>query len=145
MKTKRFTYIVLIITLLVVGFAFMNVHHAKKELQASIDQTFKSNIGRVLDSLSLKASEDSYRMILASVLSAASMAEITTFEANNDDLDIALHNLFIALRNEQSREKVLQRTQELHDLFFKLMTSPDSREATDKLLQIANETFFKAN
>ncbi|SEM50067.1 hypothetical protein SAMN05518847_1012 [Paenibacillus sp. OV219] len=80
--------------------------------------------------------------MISSVSSVAAMSELTSFEDVNDDLDISLHNLYISLREVKSKDRVLARTEELHEVFFTLVQDPSSKEATNKLIQIANETFF---
>ncbi|MNR55996.1 hypothetical protein D3C85_1764790 [compost metagenome] len=71
------------------------------------------------------------------------MSGLTSFEKVNDDLDISLYNLYISLREEKSKEKILARIEELHEIFFIMVQDPTSKEATNKLIQIADETFFK--
>ena len=70
------------------------------------------------------------------------MSQLTSFEKTNNNLDISLHNLYISLREEESKELVSSRVEELRDIFSILVQDPSSHEATDKLIQIANETFF---
>ncbi|MEK3885789.1 hypothetical protein [Paenibacillus sp. PL2-23] len=56
----------------------------------------------------------------------------------------ALFYIFMRLyfRNSGSKEKVLARIDELRDIFFLLVQEPASKEATNKLLIIVDETFF---
>src|SRR5690606_41520982 len=97
----------------------------------------------VLGSLSLLVDEYSYRLMISSVYSVSQMSELTSYEKINDDLDISLHYLYISLREEKSKEKVIARIEELHDIFFIMVQDPTSKEATNRLIEIANETFFK--
>ncbi|MNL62478.1 hypothetical protein D3C87_1865030 [compost metagenome] len=72
------------------------------------------------------------------------MSELTSFEEINDDLDISLNDLYISLREEKSKDKVLARIEELRGIFLMMVQDPTSKEATNNLIQIANETFFNA-
>lgn len=59
-----------------------------------------------------------YRSMISSVSNAAAISELTSFEELNDDLDISLNQLYISLRD------------------------PINHEATDRIIQINNDTFF---
>lgn len=90
----------------------------------------------------MQVDDYAYRSIISNVNSLAVMSELTSYEELNDDLDISLHNLYISLREEKSKEKVLARNEELREIFFTMVQDPASKEATNKLIQIAHETFF---
>lgn len=139
---KKILLILLIFSLRFISFKYIETNKSKQELQNSIDKAFKYQLSKIRDSLSLKVDESSYRMILTSTSNAATMSKLTSYEDVNDNLDISLHNLYISLREEKSKNKVLARTAELRDIFLKLVDEPTNKEALDNLMKITDETFF---
>lgn len=143
MKMKS-TYIIILLSffLVILSFKFIESQSQKKELQSSIDNSFRHQLSNVLGCFSMQVNDYTYRSMISSVSNVAAMSELTSFEDVNDDLDISLYNLYISLREEKSKDKVLARIEELNEIFFTLVQDPTSKEATNKLIQIANETFF---
>lgn len=143
MKNKS-TMIIIVLTICsaILLFTFVDSQSQKRELQDSIDAAYKHQLGNVLGSFSMQVDDYAYRSIISNVNSLAVMSELTSYEELNDDLDISLHNLYISLREEKSKEKVLARNEELREIFFTMVQDPASKEATNKLIQIAHETFF---
>ncbi|MGF7033584.1 hypothetical protein J2T17_004532 [Paenibacillus mucilaginosus] len=131
-----------LIALLVAGLAISGYSYFKaQKLQTSIDNRFKHELSSVLSNLSLTMNDDTYRSVLSSVSNAASISDLTSYEEQNDSLDISLEYLYISLREDKSKDKVLSRADELRDIFLVLMTDPASKEATDKILKITEELF----
>ncbi|MNL22805.1 hypothetical protein D3C87_1441650 [compost metagenome] len=141
---KKSTYIIILLILCfaILLFKFFESQNQRNELQNSIDTAYKLQLSNVLGSFSMEVNDYTYRSMISSVYNVAVMSELTSFEKINDDLDISLYNLYISLREEKSKDKVLVRIEELHEIFFKMIQDPASKEATNKLIQIANETFF---
>jgi hypothetical protein len=147
MKKRPFHLILLIFSLvlcILLSLKYIETKNSKDYLQESVDQTFKYQLHQVLSSLSMKMSEYSYRTLLSSVSNASSLSELTSYEDMNDNLDISLHNLFIALREERSKDKVLLRLDELREIFVVLVQDPVNHEVTERLIRINIETFFNA-
>lgn len=145
MNKSRYVLLLLIlslVTLALIGFKYFEAQNKNKELQRSIDNTFKYQLSNVLSSFSMEVNEYTYRSMLSSVSNIASLSELTSYADVNDDLDISLHNFFISLREDKSKEKVLLRIEEIREIFFMLNQELTSKEATDKLSQISDETFF---
>jgi hypothetical protein len=92
----------------------------------------------------MEVNDYTYRSMISSVSNAAAISELTSFEKLNDDLDISLYQLYIALREERSKDKVLLRIEELREIFSMLVRDPINHEATDRIIQINNDTFFNA-
>ncbi|AFH62465.1 hypothetical protein ACVNS2_17615 [Paenibacillus caseinilyticus] len=133
-----------LIALLVAGLAISGYSYFKaQKLQTSINNRFKHELSSVLSNLSLTMNDDTYRSVLSSVSNAASISDLTSYEEQNDSLDISLEYLYISLREDKSKDKVLSRADELRDIFLVLMTDPASKEATDKILKITEETFLR--
>lgn len=131
--------------LIILGFIFMGYnyvveHNKARSLQGSIDAKFKFELGQARDSFSMEMNDYTYRSVLSSVSNAASSSELTSYEKQNDDLDISLYNLYLSLREDKSKDKVLSRADDLRDIFAMLVTDPSSREATDRLIRIAGES-----
>ncbi|MGZ9584012.1 hypothetical protein [Paenibacillus marinisediminis] len=141
---KNSKYIIILLSLIVVilGYKFVESQSLRKGLQSSIDISFRNQLSQVLGSFSMEVNDYTYRMMISSVSSAVALSELTSFEEINDQLDISLHYLYISLREEKSKNKVLSRTNELREIFNIMILNPDSSEATDRLIQIAEETFF---
>ncbi|MHA6482910.1 hypothetical protein ACX1C1_13515 [Paenibacillus sp. strain BS8-2] len=142
-RIRIYFIIVLTICFAILLFKFVESQNQRRILENSIDTAYKQQLSNVLGSFSLQVNEYTYRSMISSVYSVAEMSELTSYEKINDDLDISLHSLYISLREEKSKEKVLARTEELHEIFFMMVQDPTSREATNRLIQIADETFFK--
>jgi len=138
------TYIIVLLTLslIILGFKFVESQNQRKELQSSIDNSFRYEISNVLQSFSMVVNDYTYRSMISSVSNAAAISELTSFEKLNDDLDISLNQLYISLREERSKDKVLSRIEELREIFSMLVRDPISHEATDRIIQINNDTFF---
>ncbi|WP_223067422.1 hypothetical protein [Paenibacillus caui] len=145
---KRSGYLLLLflimslVSLAIVSSKYIEAQNKNNELQRSIDNTFKYQLSNTLSSFSMIVNDYTYRSMLSSVATVASLSELTSYADINDDLDISLHNLFISLREDKSKDKVLLRVDEIREIFFMLVQEPTSKEATDRLSQIANETFF---
>lgn len=125
------------------GYNYVEEHTKARSLQSSIDAKFKFELSQARDSFSMVMNDYTYRYVLSSVSNVASSSELTSYGEQNDDLDISLHNLYISLREDKSKDEVLSRADELRDIFMELVNDPASKEATDKLIQIADETFFR--
>ncbi|OXM15877.1 hypothetical protein [Paenibacillus herberti] len=144
MKKWAFFFIsILIIGLIILSYKYVEANTKAQNLQNSIDAKFKAELSFTRDSFNVKMNDYAYRSILSRVSTVASISEITSYEDQNDNLDISLYNLYVALNNDRSKEKVLSRADELRDIFMMLVTNPASKEATDKLMQINDETFFR--
>ncbi|MDQ6419127.1 hypothetical protein RB620_06705 [Paenibacillus sp. LHD-117] len=142
MKKKYAMIIILFLSTIILCYKFIESQSHRKDLQNSIDLAFKNQLSHVLSSFSMQVNDYTYRTMISSVYNVAAMSELTSFEKSNDNLDVSLHNLYISLREDKSKDKVLNRVEELHDIFFILVQDPSSHEATDKLIQLSNETFF---
>ncbi|RCW38755.1 hypothetical protein [Paenibacillus prosopidis] len=143
MKKWAFCISLLFLGLIIMGYNYVEGNTKAQNLQNSIDTKFKYELSNVLGSLSMMMNDYTYRSVLSSVSNVASISELTSYEEQNDNLDISLYNLYISLREDKSKDKVLSRADELRDVFMVLVTDPASKEATDKLIQITDETFFK--
>ncbi|MDR9745265.1 hypothetical protein [Paenibacillus taichungensis] len=143
---KISTYIIVLLTLslIILGSKFVESQNQRKELQNSIDNSFRYEISNVLHSFSMVVNDYTYRSMISSVSNAAAISELTSFEKLNDDLDISLNQLYISLREERSKDKVLSRIEELREIFSMLVRDPINHEATNRIFQINNDTFFNA-
>jgi aspartyl-tRNA synthetase len=130
------------LSLVIVGFKFVESQSLRKELQNSIDSSFRYQLSNVLGSFSMEVNDYTYRTMISSVSNVAAMSELTSFEEINDNLDISLNYLYISLREEKSKDKVLLRIEELREIFNIMVQDPVNHEATDRIIQITNETFF---
>lgn len=143
MKKWAFFFIsILILGMIIMSYKYDEANNKAQNLQNTIDEKFKMELSSVYSSFNTKLDEMAYRSALSSVSTAASISEITSYEDQNDNLDISLYNFYHALRNDESKEKVLARADEVRDIFTMLFLDPASKEATDKLMQINNDTFF---
>ncbi|MCZ1267289.1 hypothetical protein [Paenibacillus tundrae] len=141
---KISTYIIVLLTLslIILGSKFVESQNQRKELQNSIDNSFRYEISNVQHSFSMVVNDYTYRSMISSVSNAAAISELTSFGKLNDDLDISLYQLYISLREERSKDKVLSRIEELREIFSMLVRDPINHEATDRIIQINNDTFF---
>ncbi|CAN7249388.1 hypothetical protein LJR153_001080 [Paenibacillus sp. LjRoot153] len=139
---KTYLIILLVFALVFIGYKYTDAVKSSKQLQSSIDKNFKSQLSNISSSLSMKVDETSYRIILTSVSNAAAMSVLTSYENLNDNLDISLYNLYISLREEKSKNKVLARTDELREIFMKLVNEPSNKDALVSLMKFTDETFF---
>lgn len=145
MKNNKYLQLVLIICLtglIVISLKYVQVQNNSKQLQNSVNDAFRYQLNQVLSSFSVEVSDYTYRDMLSSVFSATQMSELTTYEEMNDDLDVGLHNLYLSLREDKSKDITLSKIDELRDIFLLLVRDPASKEATDQLLLLTNETFF---
>lgn len=141
---KISTYIIVLLTLslIILGSKFVESQNQRKELQNSIDNSFRYEISNVQHSFSMVVNDYTYRSMISSVSDAAAISELTSFGKLNDDLDISLYQLYISLREERSKDKVLSRIEELREIFSMLVRDPINHEAIDRIIQINNDTFF---
>jgi hypothetical protein len=142
-RKQLYIIIALSICSAILLYKFVETLDQRRDFEHSIDAAYKQQLNHALESFSMQVNEYTYRSMISSVYSVAKMAELTSYEKVNDDLDISLHNLYISLREDKSKEKVLARTEELHEIFFMMLQDPTSKEATNRLIRIADETFFK--
>lgn len=141
-KIRTYIIVLLTLSLIILGFKFVESQNQRKELQNSIDNSFRYEISNVQHSFSMVVNDYTYSSMISSVSNAAAISELTSFEKLNDDLDISLYQLYIALREERSKDKVLLRIEELREIFSMLVRDPINHEATDRIIQINNDTFF---
>ncbi|SEA32347.1 hypothetical protein [Paenibacillus sp. 276b] len=141
-KIRTYIIVLLTLSLIILGFKFVESQNQRKELQNSIDNSFRYEISNVQHSFSMVLNDYTYRSMISSVSNAAAISELTSFEKLNDDLDISLYQLYISLREERSKDKVLLRIEELREIFSMLVRDPINHEATDRIIQINNDTFF---
>lgn len=142
MKIKsKYIIIVLSICSLLLGMKVIEYHNLKKDLQDSIDNSFKYQLNQVLNSFSMIVNDYTYRSMISSLSAATATSGLTTYQKINYDLELSLHQLYISLREDQSMNKVLEHTDELRELFLILVQDPVNREATDKIFRIAEESF----
>lgn len=118
------------------------VKDQNEELQKANDALFKVQLNNALSSFEMEVNDYTYRSMLANVSNAAVLSELTTFEQANDDLDISLNNLYIALREDKSKDLTLARIDELRNIFTMLVRNPASKTATERMNWITDETFF---
>ncbi|MFC4099188.1 hypothetical protein [Paenibacillus xanthanilyticus] len=143
MKKGTFLTAILMAGLLIAGYYYVTSQMEKQQLQDAVDAKFKVELSNVLGSVSMTMNDYTYRFVLSSVAAAASIADLTSYEEQNDDLDISLHNLYIALREEKSRAAVMSRASEIRESIALLLVDPANKRATDKLKQLAEDTFFE--
>ncbi|MCG7217477.1 hypothetical protein [Paenibacillus mucilaginosus] len=129
--------------LIILGYNYVKASTQAQNIQNLIDTKFKYELSNVLSNLSVTKNEHTYRSVLSSVSTVASISELTSYEEQNDSLDVSLNNLYIALREDKSKDKVLSRADELRDIFILLVQDPASKEAVEKIIDITEETFFK--
>ncbi|MGI2297568.1 hypothetical protein [Paenibacillus sp. GXUN7292] len=129
--------------LIVIGFKYIESQSARKELQSTIDNSFRQQLGGVLGSFSMEVNDYTYRSMISTVSNVSAMSELTSYGRINDNLDISLNYLYISLREEKSKDLVLLRVDELRDIFHLLVQDPSSQEATDKIIEITKEVFFE--
>ncbi|SDT43407.1 hypothetical protein SAMN05444162_4276 [Paenibacillaceae bacterium GAS479] len=145
-KLKKWFFLfisILILGLIIMSYKYVEANNKAQDLQNSIDAKFKTELSILGGSFNVKMEDYEYRSVLSRVSTVASISDITSYEDQNDNLDISLYNLYVALNNDKSKEKVLFRAGELRDIFMTLRLDPSSKEATDKLMQINDETFFR--
>ena len=142
---KKSTFIIILLSILVIVLLlkFVVSQSQRSTLQNTIDTSFKYQLSNVLGSFGNEVNDYTYRSMISSVYSVSVMSELTSFEDKNDDLDISLNYLYVSLREDKSKDKVLARIEELREILFEMVQDPTSKEATNKLIQIANDTFFK--
>lgn len=140
---NSFIIIFLSLGLIVIGFKYMESQSARKELQSTIDNSFRQQLGGVLGSFSMEVNDYTYRSMISTVSNVSAMSELTSYGRINDNLDISLNYLYISLREEKSKDLVLLRVDELRDIFNLLVQDPSSQEATDKIIEITKEVFFE--
>lgn len=140
---NSFIIIFLSLGLIVIGFKYIESQSARKELQSTIDNSFRQQLGSVLGSFSMEVNDYTYRSMISTVSNVSAMSELTSYGRINDNLDISLNYLYISLREEKSKDLVLLRVDELRDIFHLLVQDPSSQEATDKIIEITKEVFFE--
>lgn len=139
---KKWILFLLLIGLVITGYKYADSRHEVKDLQSSIDAKFRYELSEVLGSLNKEMDDYTYRSFLSNMSDAAALSDLTSYEEQNDELDVSLYSLFVALREEKSKDKVLARADELREVFKVLVMEPANKEATDQINQITKETFF---
>ncbi|MEF2248062.1 hypothetical protein [Paenibacillus sp. IITD108] len=140
---NSFIIIFLSLGLIVIGFKYIESQSARKELQSTIDNSFRQQLGSVLGSFSMEVNDYTYRSMISTVSNVSAMSELTSYGRINDNLDISLNYLYISLREEKSKDLVLLRADQLREIFHLLVQDPSSQEATDKIIEITKEVFFE--
>ncbi|ANE46524.1 hypothetical protein SY83_09800 [Paenibacillus swuensis] len=137
-KISTYLIIILSLSVIILGFKHYESQSQKKDLQNSIDHAFKSQIYNVIGDLSVKLDDYTYKFVISSVSNAATLAELTSYEEMNDDLDISLQDLFVKLREGKPEDLTTSRIDELREIFHIMIQNTANPDATDRLMQIAN-------
>jgi hypothetical protein len=117
--------------------------HNLNYLQVSVDQAFRTQLSEIHSNLSLELNDYSYHRARESVAGARAIAYLTTYEEENDLLDIAFDHLYITMREDKSQPKVKENIEELREIINILNMNPKNKEALDKILAFSDKTYFK--
>ncbi|MEK3885787.1 hypothetical protein [Paenibacillus sp. PL2-23] len=103
MKIKsKYIIIILTICLGIMSLLLVESQRQKKGLQDAIDRAYVMQLNNVLGSFSMIVNDYTYRSMISDVSKAATNSELTSYKGINDELDISIYNLFIALREDKS-------------------------------------------
>lgn len=148
MKHSRIPVAVLSVVIVILAVALVqNIkarnsnHESRRFLQQMADNAFRYQLSLIATSFGKDLDEDeaSYNQCVAAVSSAASLAELTTFEKQNDSIDLVLDHFSKNLFNPANRETIVQHSAQLREMFAKLQLNPEDA-ATTKLLSDFEES-----
>jgi hypothetical protein len=113
--------------------------------QEMIDKTFKYQLGESASSFGKELSDgnnNNYEQCVASVAAASSLAKLSSYEANNDSIDVGLDGFYKALINADKKEVVIKNAEEIRNIFIKLNLDPTDSETTKELNNLV-QSFYK--
>jgi type V secretory pathway adhesin AidA len=111
-------------------------HDSSENYQDMIDRTFKYQLSEVVASFSVELTGENntgYNECIASVAAASALSGLSSFEQENDLIDIGLNNFYKAMLNPDNKEKVIKNIKSIRDIINKLYMNPTDVKTTDEL------------
>ncbi|MFF2091353.1 hypothetical protein [Paenibacillus sp. NPDC058174] len=139
LKSRHTAAVILILAAIILLFSIFSLVKKQEAVQNKIDRTFIEQLSNVITGFSMKLTGDegisSYQRCIASVAAAAAMSPLTSYEEENDELDIALHNLYMAMLNADYKEEIVSNDALFRELFLNLSRNPKDKGTTDAIIK----------
>jgi hypothetical protein len=151
LKSKNvITILVAVIIILVVFLIYCvnlksNSEDKLKYKQYTIDITFKYQLGESASCFGTDFNDgnnSNYERCVASVAAASSVSKLSSYEANNDGIDVGLDGFYKAMINADKKEMVIKNAEEIRNIFIKLNIDPTDSETTKELNNLV-QSFYK--
>ncbi|BBI34158.1 hypothetical protein [Cohnella abietis] len=133
---------IIIILMVLLGFCInskVSSDNKAEAIQDRIDKTFVYQLGEAASSFGRDLSNDDnsdYENCVASVAAASSVANLSSYEDDNDLIDLALDSLYRAMLNSDKKENVIHNAVTIREIFVKLNVNPADTEATSELSKV---------
>ncbi|MBM7568443.1 hypothetical protein [Paenibacillus sacheonensis] len=147
MKHPKLVIAALSVVVVILGIVLFNDIRARSDsderlrfVQQMADNSFRYQLGEAASSFGKDMDEDeaSFHQCVAAVSAAAALAKLTSFEKQNDGIDVVLDGFGKNLLNPSNRAAVLGKAPELRELFAKLNQNPADKETTNKLAEFGD-------
>ncbi|WP_042166549.1 hypothetical protein [Paenibacillus gorillae] len=139
LRSRHTAAVILILAAIILLFSISALVKKQEGVQNKIDRTFIEQLSNVITGFSMKLTGDesaaSYQRCIASVAAAAALSPLTSFERTNDLLDIALHNLYMAMLNPDYRDEIVNNVDLFRELFYTLSRNPKDEGTTNAIIK----------
>ncbi|MFX3634690.1 MAG: hypothetical protein ACE3L7_12705 [Candidatus Pristimantibacillus sp.] len=106
-------------------------------LQTNVNHAFKGHLGLITTacfSVNLEGGNSGeYDKCIASVATAAGLSNLSSYEEENDLIDVVLQNFYGAMLVPENKAKLIQDSEKIRGLFVRLLMNPSDIETTTEL------------
>ncbi|EFM09682.1 hypothetical protein PaecuDRAFT_3731 [Paenibacillus curdlanolyticus YK9] len=146
MRKRKFIFSLYIILLILLASYIVSIkindtnqQSRINEIQKNINDTFLYQISQFNTCLNIQTFEgEDYKKCLSSVSTASTLSNLTSFEKNNDLLDVTLNKFYIALLNLKDVSIINKNSSTLADIFSAMHNNPEEEKVTNSLLEFTN-------
>lgn len=139
--------IVALVILVVLGIKYKNLSAEQDSQQRQIDNAFKTSLNFAMSGFAVdfQGSQDenlteySYNEAMSNLAAAAQLSNLTTYEDENDYLDISLFGLYKLMEQKEYKQSVVKRAKAIYDNLLKLTQNPADKEATKSIIKLTDE------
>lgn len=151
-KVKIISSIIISVTTLFIisSVMYLNVLQDYNRQLTSADEGFKSALDISASLFDAKYADYSnitdenqrsyiYNKSMSCLLSAAKLAEFTTYNKQNIFLGSALYDLYNLMEQDEYKETVISRSAQIHDALSELLSHPEDKQAADALIKLTQK------
>jgi hypothetical protein len=139
--------IILLFSLLWLSVRYVNLSSKYNLQQENINKTFISSLGIAISGFAVDLNSTSnesnarymYNESMSNLVSATKLVRFTTYERENDSLDVALHSLYNLMEQDKYKKSIIAKSIQIHDNLVKLSLDPTDKESTDNISKLADE------
>lgn len=147
MKKGNILLSIIILILLVLSVKYLKLAAENNRQQNNADIALKSSLSLAMSGFAVDfnslSDEDSkqyyYNETMSNMYLSSQLVAFTTYDSKNDNLDVALYNLYKLMEQNEYKNNVMKRSKPIYDNMLRLWQSPIDKDATDNLTKLTEE------